>query len=127
MSLLRQGGQFIVIGLAQLLLDWLVFVGISALGVPVPVANIVGRTSGALLGFWLNGRYTFARDGQASLGWGRFARFWAVWGVLTAISTWAVTSVAAMVGLQWAWIAKPVVEGLLAVASFFIWRHVVYR
>ena len=33
--LFRQGGSFIAVGLAQLLLDWLVFVGLTALGVPV--------------------------------------------------------------------------------------------
>jgi len=30
-------------------------------------------------------------------------------------------------GLRLAWLAKPVVEGVLAVLSFFLGRHVVYR
>jgi hypothetical protein len=30
-------------------------------------------------------------------------------------------------GLQYAWLAKPVVEAVLAVASFFISRYWIYR
>ena len=42
--LFRQGGSFIAVGLAQLLLDWLVFVGLTALGVPAAPGNLAGRT-----------------------------------------------------------------------------------
>ncbi|KRG43659.1 hypothetical protein ARC20_09480 [Stenotrophomonas panacihumi] len=126
MSLLRQGTHYVLIGLLQLLLDWLVFVGATALGMPVPAGNITGRVAGALLGFWLNGRITFARDG-ARLGWHRFGRFAVVWSVMTVLSTWLVATVAHSLGLQWAWLAKPLVEGGLAAVTFFLWRHVVYR
>jgi putative flippase GtrA len=126
MSLLRQGTHYVLIGLLQLLLDWLVFVGATALGMPVPAGNVAGRVAGALLGFWLNGRITFARDG-ARLGWHRFARFVVVWSLMTLVSTWLVATVAHGLGLQWAWLAKPLVEGGLAAISFFLWRHVVYR
>ena len=125
--LFRQGGSFIAVGLAQLLLDWLVFVGLTALGVPAAPGNLAGRISGALLGFWLNGRYTFASAGHQRLGWKRFGRFLAIWVPATALSTWLVTMVAAALGLQLAWLAKPLVEGALAVLSFFLLRHVVYR
>nr|MBP7597631.1 GtrA family protein [Pseudoxanthomonas sp.] len=97
--LFRQGGSFIAVGLAQLLLDWLVFVGLTALGVPAAPGNLAGRISGALLGFWLNGRVTFARDGTARLGWWRFAKFLLVWVPLTVVSTLAVTWVAISLGL----------------------------
>lgn len=101
--LFRQGGSFIAVGLAQLLLDWLVFVGLTALGVPAAPGNLAGRISGALLGFWLNGRVTFARDGNARLGWWRFAKFLLVWVPLTVVSTLAVTWVATSLGLAHAW------------------------
>ena len=110
-----------------MLLDWLVFVGLTALGVPAAPGNLAGRISGALLGFWLNGRVTFARDGTARLGWWRFAKFLLVWVPLTVVSTLAVTWVAISLGLAHAWLAKPLVEGVLAVVAFFLWRHVVYR
>ena len=70
MSLIRQGSRFILIGLVQLGVDWAVFVGATALGVPTVPANVLGRVCGMLLGFWLNGRYTFAADGDHRLGCG---------------------------------------------------------
>lgn len=116
-----------LVGLLQLLLDWAVFVALSGWGLPPATANVIARVAGALLGFWLNGRITFAQDGNARLGWHRFARFLCVWLLLTAISTAAVAWVAAHLGLQQAWLAKPVVEAVLAVVAFFLWRHLVYR
>jgi len=126
MSLLRQGTHYLLFGLLQLLLDWGVFVAATALGMPVAGSNVAGRIAGALLGFWLNGRVTFAREGH-TLGWRHFARFVVAWSMLTLLSTWLVATVAHVLGLQWAWLAKPVVEGALAVLAFFLWRHVVYR
>ena len=125
--LFREGGSFVAVGLLQLLVDWLAFVLLTALGVPAAPGNVAGRICGALLGFWLNGRVTFARDGRPRLGWMRFARFLAVWLPLTAISTLLVGAVASALGLHLAWLAKPLVEGVLAVVAFFLWRHVVYR
>jgi putative flippase GtrA len=126
-AMFRQGGSFIAVGVAQLLLDWLVFVVLTAVGVAAAPGNLVGRACGALLGFWLNGRLTFAQAGAARLGWWRFTKFLLVWVPLTAISTLAVTWVASSLGLAHAWLAKPLVEGVLAVVAFFLWRHVVYR
>ena len=125
--LLRQGGRYLLVGGLQLLLDWLVFVLSTWMGVPAAPGNIAGRISGALLGFWLHGRITFAQAGERRLGWGRFLRYLVVWLALTALSTALVGLVATQLGLQQAWVAKPLVEGALAVVAFFLWRHVVYR
>ena len=127
MSLFRQGSQYIAIGLLQLALDWGVFVAATALGLPVAPGNLLGRISGAVLGFWLNGRYTFATHGGQRHGWKRFARFAALWLLMTVISTGLIDWVAQSLGLQYAWLAKPVVELGLATVSFFALRHVVYR
>lgn len=127
MSLVRQGGHYLAFGLLQLLLDWSVFVAATALGMPAAPGNLLGRSCGALLGFWLNGRFTFASDGQHRLGWRRLARFLVLWLLMTAISTWLVSTVAATLGLQLAWLAKPMVEGGLAVVSFLLLRHLVFR
>lgn len=125
--LLRQGGSFLIIGALQLLVDWALFVALTALGMPAAASNLASRVGGALLGFWLNGRVTFASEGAARLGWWRFAKFLLVWVPLTVVSTLAVTWVATSLGLAHAWLAKPLVEGVLAVVAFFLWRHVVYR
>ncbi|HDS0950341.1 TPA: GtrA family protein [Stenotrophomonas maltophilia] len=128
MSLLRQGSAYIVIGLLQLLLDWLVFVAATAAGLPVVPGNIAGRVAGMLLGFWLNGRITFAdAQGRQRLGWRRFARFLPLWLLLTAASTLLVATADQALGLQYAWLAKPLVEGALAGVSFLLMRYVVYR
>jgi putative flippase GtrA len=126
-SLIRQGGSYVIVGLVQLALDWAIFVAATALGMPVPAANLVGRLCGMLLGFWLNGRHTFAQDGKHRLGWKRFARFLALWVVITAASTVLVTAAAEYFGLRHAWLAKPVVEGGLAAISFLLMRRFVYR
>jgi len=128
MSLLRQGSAYLIIGVLQLLLDWAVFVLVTAAGLPVVQGNLAGRVAGMLLGFWLNGRITFATaDGEQRLGWRRFARFLPLWLLLTTASTLLVSSADHALDLQYAWLAKPLVEGGLAVISFLLLRHVVYR
>ncbi len=127
MSLLRQGRWFVAVGLAQLLPDWAVFVASTALLMPPAPGNLAGRIAGALLGYWLNGRITFADAGQARLGRRHFVRFLASWLAFTALSTLAMAAIATHLGIGHAWVAKPLVEGLLAVASFFLLRHWVYR
>jgi len=126
MSLLRQGSHYIAIGLLQYIVDWGVMVTLSHFGLPVEIANVAGRISGATLGFWLNGRITFANE-AGTLGRGQLQRFVLLWLVMTALSTWAVGAVENSAGLQWAWLAKPAVELVLAAISFTVSRHWVYR
>ena len=127
MTLLRQGGSYLIVGLLQLLLDWAVFVSVTALGAAVVPGNVIGRASGMLLGFWLNGRYTFAKADGQRLGWKRFARFIGLWGVMTLASTLLVAAADDALGLQYAWLAKPLVEGGLAAVSFLLMRWLVFR
>ena len=126
MSLSRQGRHYLAIGLLQWLVDWGVMVGLSHLGMPVEPANVAGRISGAALGFWLNGRITFAGD-QTAIGRRQFARFVTMWVLTTVLSTWSIGAVNRAVGLKWAWLAKPGVELVLGAAGFLLSRHWVYR
>ena len=103
------------------------FVVLTAVGVNAPLANVLGRVVGALLGFWANGRITFGLQTGPRLGGRRFVKFVVAWAVLTALSTVLVTVVAERLSLQSAWLAKPIVEAGLAAASFFVSRHWVYR
>lgn len=128
MSLIRQSRTFVIVGGLQLLLDWSVFVAFSALGVHAVPANLCGRVAGAMLGFWLNGRYTFAsREDGARLGWPQFWKFLAVWLPATLLSTWLIVLVEHHLGLRLTWLAKPLVEGGLAVLTFLAGRYVIYR
>ncbi len=126
MSLLRQGRSFLVVGVLQWLADWSVMFVLSRAGVPVAVANIAGRVVGALLGFWLNGNYTFARDGRRP-GWRQLGRYVLLWCVNTVLSTAGVSAIDALFGLRGAWLGKPLVDGALALGSFLASRHWVYR
>ena len=99
MSVLKQGRYYLLIGILQWLLDWGVMVALSHGGLSVEPANVAGRISGALLGFWLNGRITFSGD-QHHLGRKQFARFVAMWLGTTAISTWSMGAIDDGFGLQ---------------------------
>ncbi len=127
MALIRQGIWFVLIGGLQVLADWAMFVALTALGLAVAPANIAARASGATLGFWLNGRITFAQAGQQRLGGRRFGRYLLAWIVFTVLSTWLIAAVASHFSLRYAWLAKPVVEGLIALLSFATARCWIYR
>lgn len=126
MSLGRQGKHYLLIGGIQWLVDWGVMVGLSHLGMAVEPANIVGRISGALLGYWLNGKLTFAGDDTA-VGRTQLQRFVMMWLCTTAISTWSMGTIDDYLGLTWAWLAKPGVELVLGVVGFLLSRHWVYK
>lgn len=126
MSLTRQGRNYLIFGGIQYCVDWGVMVALSHLGMPVEAANLAGRISGALLGFWLNGQFTFKSENTA-LGRRQFARFLALWVGTTLISTLAISLVDRYAGLEWTWMAKPVIELVLAVVGFTVSRYWVYR
>lgn len=126
MNIARQGLSFVLVGCGLVLVDWAIFVALSALGLPAAWANVLGRVAGALVGFAANGGITFRRAGAPRYGAHRFARFLALWVALTLLSTVLVTALAEHSSLEIAWLAKPVVEAGLAVMSFFVSRHWVY-
>lgn len=127
MTALRQLVSYGVVGGLQLLLDWACFVSLTAAGMAVVPANLAGRIAGASLGFWLNGRYTFARSGEATLARRNALRFLAFWVATTAASTLAMQAIDAREGLQAAWLLKPLVEALLAALGFVAARYWIYR
>ncbi len=126
MSLTRQGRHYLAIGVLQWLLDWGVMVALSHGGLSVETSNLAGRITGAALGFWLNGRITFAGD-DTGIGQRQFVRFGLMWIGTTIASTWMLASIDDAVGLKWAWLAKPAVELMLGLVGFALSRHWVYR
>jgi putative flippase GtrA len=89
-------------------------------------ANIAGRIAGALLGYWLNGKLTFAGD-ETAIGRTQLLRFVLMWLGTTTVSTWSLGAIDNLAGLKWAWLAKPGVEAVLGVVGFLLSRHWVYR
>ncbi len=126
MSLGRQGRGYVAIGLLQWLIDWGVMVALTHAGIPVAPANITGRITGALLGYWLNGKWTFAGDDTA-VGAPQLRRFLLMWVSTTLLSTWAMTHIDDVFGLKWVWLAKPAVEIALGAIGFVLSRYWIYR
>lgn len=126
MSLSRQSRAYLTIGLVQWLIDWAVVVALSHAGMAIEPANVIGRIAGATLGFWMNGRFTFG-DQDVTVGGTQFTRFAAMWVSTTIVSTWSLGAIDRVVGLHWAWLAKPAVEFFLGVVGFLLSRHWVYR
>lgn len=126
MSLTRQGRTYLSIGILQWLLDWAVVVALSHAGLAIEPANVLGRITGAALGFWLNGRFTFAGE-DTTVGGPQLARFGLMWIGTTVLSTWSLALIDDAVGLQSAWLAKPAVELVLGIVGFALSRHWVYR
>jgi putative flippase GtrA len=127
MRLVRQGLSFVAIGGCLVAIDWFVFVALTALGVGPIAANLAGRMVGAVLGFWANGRITFGDTNAPRVGYRRFVRYVLLWLSLTFVSTSLMILCAEYLGLQLTWLAKPMVEVVLALVSFFVSRHWVYR
>lgn len=126
-AMLRQAFLYGIVGGVQLLVDWAGFVALTMLGVWVVPANLLARVSGALMGYWLNGRYTFARGGKPSLCGASAVRFVAFWLLTTALSTAGVYLLDAEQGRLAAWLGKPLLDASLAVAGFLASRYWIYR
>ena len=126
--MLRQVVGFGLVGAAQLAVDWLCFVALTWLGVAVVPANLVGRVAGASLGFWGNGRFTFARPGEAPrLGRRRLWRYAIFWLAMSLLSTLAVLALDQLRGLHAAWLGKPAVDAALAALGFLAAKYWIYR
>lgn len=126
-KLVRQGGAYGLVGLVQIGVDWLAYVLLTSLGLAVVPANLAGRVAGAMLGFTLNGMFTFRGNEGARLGWPRLLKFLLSWGVMTAASTFAMAWIDARHGLGASWVAKPFVDLVLAAMGFLVSRHWIYR
>lgn len=125
--MIRQMARFVLVGLAQIAFDSALFALLFSLGVDAGVANVVSRVSGIPLNFYLHGRFTFASAQGAPLGKRRFSRYVVLWTLLTLASTALVMFADQLLPSRWVYIAKPVIELMLAGVSFAVARQWVYR
>lgn len=124
----RQVLLFALFGGVQLLVDWAVFVVLTWLETDVTFANLCGRVIGAVVGFSLNGRFTFRLAG--STGHDRLARmlrFLAGWALTAALSTALVWLTERQLGLQAAWLGKLVIDAAIAVVGFALSKYWIFR
>jgi putative flippase GtrA len=131
--MMRQPLLFVIAGALQYLFDAAVYGLLIAAGLPSTPANVLSRASAALLGFGFNRYITFAQPQSAEESWSRFraslARFAVLWIAMTVVSSLLLLAAQALFGggLAERVIYKLVVEGILAVISFFVSRHWVFR
>lgn len=126
MSLRRHLGGYAAIGLAQWLVEYGLMVALSQWVMPVEPANVIGRVAGAMLGFWLNGKWTFAGE-DTHVGRHAAARFVAMWLGLTVLNTWIVAHLDDVLGLRMAQLLKPGADLLTGGIGFLLSRHWVYK
>ena len=117
-----------LMGGVQLLADWLCFVALTFANVDVVAANLISRVVGAALGFWLNGRHTFAdSESRPSLGRKQAIRFALGWLLTAILSTAAVWMLDAFAGLGWARTGKFFVDSVLALLGFALSKYWIFR
>jgi putative flippase GtrA len=127
---MRQPLFFLIVGGIQYLLDAGLYAVLISNGVTTLPANITSRASAASIGFVLNRYVTF---GQRNESLKRFSssllRFLLLFAAMTLISSLAVLWLEAEWGRDNTHriMAKLLVEGLLAVASFLVSRFWVFR
>ena len=124
-SLKRHFGGYAVVGIVQWLVEYGIMVALSAWLMPVEPANIIGRICGAMLGFWLNGRFVFKGDGR-SIDRASFLRFALMWVALTGLNTWILDWIDDHHGLRTTWATKPLVDILTGLIGFWLSRRWVY-
>ncbi|MGO4502443.1 MULTISPECIES: GtrA family protein [unclassified Dyella] len=127
MKTLRQSFSYGIVGGLQIAVDWTIFVSLSALGIESGIANVAGRGSGAMLGFWFNGKWTFSKGPSTTLRFAHLARFLTLWTVTTLLSTLVVMVAAKNQGLHFAWLIKPIADVLLAGLGFGVSKLWIYR
>ena len=126
MTLRRHAASYAVIGIVQWLVEYGLMLALSEWVMPVAPANVIGRIFGAALGFWLNGKWTFAGD-DTHVGRHAAMRFIAMWLALTVLNTWIVAHLDDAFGLRAAQLLKPVADLATGGIGFLLSRHWVYR
>ena len=126
MTLRRHLGGYTAIGLLQWLVEYGLMLALSEWVMPVEPANVIGRVAGATLGFWLNGKWTFAGDGT-HVGRRALTRFVLMWVALTVLNTWIVHAIDAHFGLRMAQLLKPMADLTSGAIGFLLSRHWVYN
>ena len=126
MTLRRHAASYAVIGIVQWLVEYALMLVLSQWIMPVEPANVIGRLCGAVLGFWLNGKLTFAAD-DTHVGRHAAMRFLVMWIALTVLNTWIVAHLDDAFGLRMAQLLKPGADLLSGGIGFLLSRHWVYN
>lgn len=110
----------------QFAVDSLIYTALSTVGVSIVLANILSRGSAALLGYYINGKYTFNKKASSKT----FIRFCIYWVFMTVLSTsllWGVKEIYSGVeNTIFTFVSKVLVELLLFFISFILAKKMVF-
>jgi len=126
MTLRRHALSYAAIGLLQWLVEYGLMLALFEWVMPVEPANVIGRLAGACLGFWLNGKWTFAGD-DTTVGRRALFRFVLMWIALTLLNTWMVGVIDDEFGKRMAQLLKPGADVITGGIGFLLSRHWVYK
>lgn len=126
MTLRRHASYYTGIGILQWVVEYGLMLALSEWVMTIEPANVIGRLCGAALGFWLNGKWTFAGS-NTHVGRRQLIRFVLMWIALTILNTWVVAGMDSRFGLRRAQLLKPVADALSGGIGFLLSRHWVYR
>jgi len=124
----RQMVLYVTFGVTQLAVDWIGFLVLTHVGVPIAAANPSSRLFAAIVGYVLNATFTFRNSPEdRHVNLGSFLRYATLWIATTAISTALIAGGTATLGKGPLPIIKLFVEGFMAVASYLSMKFWVYR
>ena len=126
MEILRQFIRYSLAGLLSGGVDLGLYAGLyHLLGVNPLAANLVSRTAGGLVCYFVNRYWTFGDRGTARSSV-QFVRFWLVF--LASLFLSEILLAAFYEGLEWPAVpAKLAAEGIILVFNFLALRHYTFR
>lgn len=127
---MRQPALFVLAGGLQYLLDATLFGLLTAAGWPTTAANVSSRVTAATMGFVVNRYWTFEQRNETFRRLvNSLARFTVLFVVMTALSTVSLIMLEASFGndVGQKVLYKLGVEAVLAILSFLVSKHWVFR
>lgn len=123
---MKKIGLFFLFGILQFAVDSLVYTILSTVGLNIVLANFLSRGSAALLGYFINGKYTFNKKPSS----GTFIKFCIYWAFMTALSScllWIVKEIYSGVeNVSFTFVSKVLVELILFFISFILAKKMVF-
>lgn len=101
---MKKVGLFFLFGILQFAFDSVIYTILSTVGIDIILANVLSRGSAALLGYFVNGKYTFNKKPSSE----SFIKFCIYWLFMTALSSFLL------------WISKEIYCGEKNVGVTFI-------
>lgn len=123
---MKKVGLFFLFGILQFAVDSVIYTVLSTVGINIILANLLSRGSAALLGYFVNGKYTFNKKPSS----GTFIKFCIYWLFMTALSSfflWVSKEIySGEENVSVTFISKVLVELLLFFISFILAKKMVF-